>query len=62
MLFSLGAFAHQMLSGLLYALVTDTFEKRSALATATGMAGMFGYFGGAVVLAGDRKTGQYPRL
>jgi ACS family hexuronate transporter-like MFS transporter len=45
MLFALGAFAHQMLSGLLYALVTDTFEKRS-VATATGMAGMFGYFGG----------------
>jgi MFS transporter, ACS family, hexuronate transporter len=45
LLFSLGAFAHQMLSSLLYALVTDTFAKNE-VATATGFGGMFGYLGG----------------
>jgi ACS family hexuronate transporter-like MFS transporter len=45
LLFSVGGFAHQMLSGLLYALVTDTFEKQD-VATATGYAGMAGYLGG----------------
>jgi ACS family hexuronate transporter-like MFS transporter len=44
-LFSVGGFAHQMLSGLLYALVTDTFEKQD-VATATGFGGMSGYLGG----------------
>jgi ACS family hexuronate transporter-like MFS transporter len=44
LLFSLGGFAHQMLSSLLYALVTDRFEKQD-IATATGFAGMAGYFG-----------------
>jgi len=44
-LFSVGGFAHQMLSGLLYALVTDTFEKQD-VATATGFGGMAGYLGG----------------
>ncbi|HYG88802.1 MAG TPA: MFS transporter [Azospirillum sp.] len=46
-LFSLGAFAHQMLSSLLYALVTDTFEKKD-VATATGFGGMAGYMGGMI--------------
>ena len=43
-LFSLGAFAHQTLSSLMYALVTDRFE-RADVATATGCAGMAGYLG-----------------
>lgn len=45
LLFSVGGFAHQMLSSLLYALVTDTFNKPD-VATATGFAGMAGYLGG----------------
>jgi ACS family hexuronate transporter-like MFS transporter len=45
LLFSLGGFAHQMLSGLLYALGGDTFERQE-IATATGLAGMAGYIGG----------------
>jgi len=44
--FSLGGFAHQMLSSMMYALVGDVIEK-SDVATATGVAGMFGYLGGA---------------
>ena len=44
LLFSLGGFAHQMLSSLLYALVTDKFEKQD-VATATGFTGMAGYLG-----------------
>ena len=47
LLFSLGGFAHQMLSSLLYALVTDTFEKQD-VATATGFGGMAGYLGGTL--------------
>ncbi len=47
MLFSLGAFAHGMLSSLLYALVTDVFEKRD-IAAATGLCGMSGYIGGTL--------------
>lgn len=47
LLFSLGGFAHQMLSSLLYALVTDTFEKQD-VATATGFGGMAGYLGGTI--------------
>ncbi len=47
LLFSVGAFAHQMLSSLLYALVTDTFEKQN-VATATGFGGMAGYLGGTI--------------
>ncbi|CAO3432258.1 MFS transporter [Azospirillum doebereinerae] len=46
-LFSLGAFAHQMLSSLLYALVTDSFDKQD-VATATGFGGMAGYLGGMI--------------
>lgn len=45
--FSLGGFAHQMLSSMMYAVVGDVFEK-SEVATATGVAGMFGYLGGAL--------------
>ena len=45
--FSLGAFAHQMLSSMMYAVVGDVFEKPE-VATATGVAGMFGYLGGAI--------------
>lgn len=44
-LFSLGGFAHQTISGGLYALVTDTFEKQE-VATATGLGGMAGQLGG----------------
>jgi ACS family hexuronate transporter-like MFS transporter len=47
MLFSLGGFAHQMESGLLYSLVTDKFEKQN-IATATGLAGMAGYLGASL--------------
>jgi len=45
--FSLGGFAHQMLSSMMYALMGDVFD-RSEVATATGVAGMFGYLGGAL--------------
>ena len=45
--FSLGGFAHQMLSSMMYALMGDVFEK-TEIATATGVAGMFGYLGGAM--------------
>jgi len=47
LLFSLGAFAHGMLSSLLYALVTDVFEKQD-VATATGFGGMAGWLGGTL--------------
>jgi MFS transporter, ACS family, hexuronate transporter len=47
LLFSLGAFAHQMLSSLLYAVVTDVFPKQD-VATATGFGGMAGYLGGTL--------------
>lgn len=45
--FALGGFAHQMLSSMMYAVVGDVFEKQE-VATATGIAGMFGYLGGAL--------------
>jgi MFS transporter, ACS family, hexuronate transporter len=45
--FSIGAFAHQFLFNLLYALVTDTFPKQD-VATATGFGGMAGYLGGTL--------------
>ncbi len=44
--FSLGGFAHQMLSSMMYALMGDVVET-SDVAMATGFAGMFGYLGGA---------------
>lgn len=47
LLFSLGGFAHQMLSSLLYAVTTDVFAKQD-VATATGFAGMAGYLGGTL--------------
>jgi ACS family hexuronate transporter-like MFS transporter len=47
LLFTLGGFAHQMLSSVLYALTTDTFPKQE-VATATGLAGMAGYLGGTI--------------
>jgi hypothetical protein len=43
----LGGSAHQMLSSMMYALMGDVFEKPE-VATATGVAGMFGYLGGAL--------------
>lgn len=46
-LFTLGGFAHQVLSTSLYTLVSDTFEK-SAVASSTGFAGMCGYLGGMI--------------
>ena len=42
--FSLGGFAHQMLSSMMYAMMGDVFEKPE-IATATGIAGMSGYLG-----------------
>jgi MFS transporter, ACS family, hexuronate transporter len=45
--FSLGGFAHQMLSSMMYALMGDVVETAD-VATATGVAGMFGYLGGAL--------------
>jgi len=45
--FSLDGLAHQMLSSMMYALMGDVFEKPE-IATATGVAGMFGYLGGAL--------------
>ena len=45
--FALGGFAHQMLSSMMYAVVGDVFEKPD-VGTATGIAGMFGYLGGAI--------------
>jgi ACS family hexuronate transporter-like MFS transporter len=45
--FSLGGFAHQMLSSMMYALMGDVFEDKD-VGTATGVAGMFGYLGGAL--------------
>ena len=45
--FSLGGFAHQMLSSMMYALMGDVFEK-TEIGTATGVAGMFGYLGAAM--------------
>jgi MFS transporter, ACS family, hexuronate transporter len=45
--FSLGGFAHQMLPSMMCALMGDVFEKPE-VATTTGVAGMFGYLGGAL--------------
>jgi ACS family hexuronate transporter-like MFS transporter len=45
--FSIGGFAHQMLSSMMYALMGDVVETND-VATATGIAGMFGYLGGAI--------------
>lgn len=45
--FSIGGFAHQMLSSMMYALMADVVDTTD-VATATGFAGMFGYLGGAI--------------
>jgi MFS transporter, ACS family, hexuronate transporter len=58
--FSLGGFAHQMLSSMMYALMGDVVETAD-VATATGIAGMFGYLGGAIftlVLGALATTGR----
>jgi len=49
-LLCLGGFAHQTLSGALYAATSDMFGKND-VATATGMGGMFGYLGAAAFTA-----------
>ena len=59
--FSLGGFAHQMLSSMMYAVVGDVFEKPE-IGTATGIAGMFGYLGGAIFTLRARTTRQHRRL
>jgi ACS family hexuronate transporter-like MFS transporter len=43
--FSIGGFAHQMISGLINTLTTDVFP-RDAVARANGLVGMFGWIGG----------------
>ncbi|HEY4297337.1 MAG TPA: MFS transporter, partial [Paraburkholderia sp.] len=45
-LLCVGGFAHQTLSGALYAITSDMFGKNE-VATATGMGGMAGYLGAA---------------
>ncbi len=45
-LLCVGGFAHQTLSGALYAITSDIFGKRE-VATVTGMGGMMGYLGAA---------------
>jgi ACS family hexuronate transporter-like MFS transporter len=49
-LLCLGGFAHQTLSGALYAITSDMFGKHE-VATATGMGGMAGYLGAAAFTA-----------
>jgi MFS transporter, ACS family, hexuronate transporter len=46
-LLCIGGFAHQTLSGALYAITSDVFGKHE-VATATGLAGMSGYLGATV--------------
>lgn len=45
-LLCIGGFAHQTLSGALYSITSDSFKK-TEVATATGLGGMFGYLGAA---------------
>ncbi len=45
-LLCIGGFAHQVLSGALYAVTSDVFGKNE-VSTATGLGGMFGYLGAA---------------
>ncbi len=45
-LLCVGGFAHQVLSGALYAITSDSFGKKE-VATATGLGGMSGYLGAA---------------
>jgi len=49
-LLCIGGFAHQTLSGALYAITSDMFGKNE-VATATGMGGMAGYLGAAAFTA-----------
>lgn len=49
-LLCVGGFAHQTLSGALYAITSDMFGKNE-VATATGMGGMSGYLGAAAFTA-----------
>jgi MFS transporter, ACS family, hexuronate transporter len=49
-LLCVGGFAHQTLSGALYAITADMFGKNE-VATATGMGGMAGYLGAAAFTA-----------
>ncbi len=49
-LLCVGGFAHQTLSGALYAVTSDMFGKHE-VATATGMGGMLGYLGAAAFTA-----------
>jgi ACS family hexuronate transporter-like MFS transporter len=49
-LLCVGGFAHQTLSGALYAITSDIFG-RNEVATATGMGGMMGYLGAAAFTA-----------
>ncbi|WP_244817566.1 MFS transporter [Caballeronia sp. Lep1P3] len=49
-LLCVGGFAHQTLSGALYAITSDMFGKNE-VATATGMGGMAGYLGAAAFTA-----------
>ncbi|TDN69755.1 MFS transporter [Paraburkholderia sp. BL10I2N1] len=49
-LLCIGGFAHQTLSGALYAITSDIFGKNE-VATATGMGGMAGYLGAAAFTA-----------
>jgi MFS transporter, ACS family, hexuronate transporter len=49
-LLCIGGFAHQTLSGGLYAVTSDVFGKNE-VATATGLGGMFGYLGAAAFTA-----------
>ncbi|EEA03141.1 major facilitator superfamily MFS_1 [Burkholderia sp. H160] len=49
-LLCVGGFAHQTLSGALYAITSDMFGKHE-VATATGMGGMAGYLGAAAFTA-----------
>lgn len=49
-LLCVGGFAHQTLSGALYAVTSDMFSKNE-VATATGMGGMMGYLGAAAFTA-----------
>ncbi len=49
-LLCVGGFAHQTLSGALYAITSDSFGKNE-VATATGAGGMFGFLGAAAFTA-----------
>jgi ACS family hexuronate transporter-like MFS transporter len=55
--FSLGGFAQQVFSSLLWAMMGDLFEKKD-VATASGFSGMFAYLGGMsfTLLIGQKAT------